>query len=174
VQVGTAFAFCAESGLRPDYRHALLQRAIDGTAEVFTDPLASPAGFPFKVAQLEGTLSDDDVYRARPRICDLGYLREAYRAEDGSVAFRCPAEPVNVYQSKGGAPSAAAGRKCICNALIANVGEPQVRAGKYVEQGLVTSGDDLSSVARFLAAGRTDYTAADVVATLMGVVPTIT
>jgi nitronate monooxygenase len=171
VQVGTAFAFCAESGLRPDYRHQLLERAIEGNAEVFTDPLASPAGFPFKVAQLEGTMSEQEIYDARPRICDLGYLREAYRTSEGTVGFRCPAEPINVYESKGGAPGDVVGRKCICNALIANVGEPQVRAGKYVEQGIVTSGDDINGVAQFVKPGQTDYTAADVVAALMQSLP---
>ena len=161
------FAFCAESGLREDYRRALLQQAIDGTTSVFTDPLASPAGFPFKVAQLAGSLSDDAVYQARPRICDLGYLREAYRLEDGTVGFRCPAEPANVYVFKGGEPANTEGRKCICNALIANVDQPQVRAGKYVELGLVTSGDDLSNITRFLAGNASDYGAADVVAALL-------
>lgn len=167
VQVGTAFALCAESGLREDYRRELLRQAIDGTASVFTDPLASPAGFPFKVAQLAGSLSDDAVYRARPRICDLGYLREAYRLGDGTVGFRCPAEPANVYVSKGGELANTEGRKCICNALIANVDQPQVRAGTYVELGMVTSGDDLSTVTRFLAWNAADYGAADVVAALL-------
>ena len=72
VQVGTAFAFCAESGLRPDYRQALLRLVIEGCASVFTDPSASPTGFPFKVARLDGTMSDPAAYAARPRIFDLG------------------------------------------------------------------------------------------------------
>ena len=33
VQVGTAFAFCAESGLRDDYKQALLKKAISGEAK---------------------------------------------------------------------------------------------------------------------------------------------
>lgn len=167
VQVGTAFALCAESGLREDFRRALLDQAIDGTTSVFTDPLASPAGFPFKVAHLPGTLSDEAHYRARPRVCDLGYLREAYRLGDATVGFRCPAEPANVYVSKGGDLPNTEGRKCVCNALIANAGQPQVRAGKYVELGMVTSGDDLSGVTRFLAENATDYGAADVLAALL-------
>ncbi len=167
VQVGTAFAFCAESGLRPDYRQALLGEAIEGRARVFTDPSASPTGFPFKVAQLAGTMSDPAAYAARPRICDLGFLREAYREDDGSVGFRCPAEPVNVYASKGGDAAATAGRKCICNALLASAGHPQTRAGKYVEDGIVTAGDDLTGITRFLRPGATDYTAADVIDTLL-------
>jgi nitronate monooxygenase len=167
VQVGTAFALCAESGLREDYRLALLKQVADGTTSVFTDRLASPTGFPFKVVELEGTLSEDEVYRARPRICDLGYLREAYRTEDGHVGFRCPAEPANVYVAKGGAREDTHGRKCICNALISNIGTPQVRAGKYVERGIVTSGDDLAGLARFLSPDTLEYTAADVVRTLL-------
>ncbi|MGE3886728.1 MAG: nitronate monooxygenase [Vicinamibacterales bacterium] len=168
VQVGTAFALCAESGMRADYRRAVLQQVIEGTARVYTDPSASPTGFPFKVVQLAGTVSDPVTYDARPRICDLGFLREAYRQEDGSVGYRCAAEPVNVYESKGGDTAATVGRKCICNALIATAGHPQVRAGRHVEPGIVTAGDDLAGVARFLRPGATDYTAADVIDTLLG------
>ncbi len=168
VQVGTAFALCAESGLRADYRAALLETIIAGTAKVFTDPLASPTGFPFKVARIDGTLSSHDQYMARPRICDLGYLREAYRTPDGTIGFRCPAEPQSLYVSKGGSLEQTIDRKCICNALISNIGQSQIRGGKYIEKGLVTAGDDLVGVRRFLVHGRSDYTAADVVTTLLG------
>jgi nitronate monooxygenase len=167
VQVGTAFAFCAESGLRDDYKRALLKKAASGEAKVFTDPLASPTGYPFKAAQLEGTLSEREVYLARPRICDLGYLREAYRTTAGTIDYRCAGEPVTVYQSKGGTVENTVGRKCLCNALVANIGHPQVRAGKYVESGLITSGDDLSEIPSFLPANRMAYNAADVIAKLL-------
>jgi len=166
VQVGTAFAMCAESGLRDDLRRALFDRVHDGTADVFTSAAASPTGFPFKVATLADTLSDPEVLAVRPRICDLGYLREAYRAADGSVAFRCPAEPVNVYASKGGDATEARGRVCICNALVATAGLGQVRAGNRVEPPIVTMGDAVTDVARFLRPGATDYSAADVIAAL--------
>lgn len=131
VQVGTAFALCADSGMRDDYRHTLLDSVAAGDGRVFTDPLASPTGFPFKVADVADSLSDPEIYTARPRICDLGYLREAYRTDEGQVGWRCPAEPSNVFASKGGAIEETAGRKCICNALVATVGHPQIRAGKY-------------------------------------------
>ena len=167
VQVGTAFALCAESGLREEYRVSLLRSVVAGTARVFTDPLASPTGFPFKIAEIDGSLSTESAYLARPRICDLGYLREAYRTPEGTVGFRCPAEPVSIYLAKGGKLESTIDRKCICNALISNIGLPQVRSGKYVENGLVTSGDDLAGVARFLPPNASDYTAADVVATLL-------
>jgi nitronate monooxygenase len=168
VQVGTAFALCRESGLREDYRAALLRDVLAGSARVFTDPRASPTGFPFKIAAVDGSLSEEGLSAARPRICDLGYLREAYRTPDGTVGFRCPAEPTSLFVSKGGAPEQTHGRKCICNALTANINHPQVRAGKYVENGLVTAGDDLPGVRRFLADGASDYTAADVVMALLG------
>ncbi|MDQ3171380.1 MAG: nitronate monooxygenase [Acidobacteriota bacterium] len=163
VQVGSAFALCAESGLRPGYRRKLLDQALRGEVRVFNDPHASPTGFPFKVAALEGTLSDDAVYGARLRICDLGYLREAYRQPDGSLGFRCPSEPVSVYVAKGGEERQARGRKCICNALIANAGHAQTRAGRHIEPGLLTIGEDLSSIPRFVAPGAADYSASDVI-----------
>lgn len=168
IQVGTAFALCEESGLDPEYRVALLEKSVANTAIVFTDPLASPTSFPFKVARLEGTLSEDDVYDARPRVCDLGFLREVFRVEDGSIGYRCPAEPVGAYVSKGGDIADTVGRKCLCNALIANVGYAQIRKGGYAEPALITAGDDLADIARFLRPGRTGYTAREVVETLLG------
>jgi nitronate monooxygenase len=167
VQVGTAFAFCAESDLRDDYKQALLKKALSGETKVFTDSSASPTGYPFKVAQLEGTISEPEVYLARPRICDLGYLREAFRTAAGTIDYRCAAQPVSIYLSKGGEIEDTVGRICLCNALVANVGHPQVRAGNYVETGLVTSGDDLSEIPSFLPPGMPDYNAADVIAKLL-------
>ena len=166
VQVGTAFAMCAESGLRDDIRRTLLDQVRAGTTDILTNPTASPTGFPFKVAHLSDTLADPATLAARPRICDLGYLREAYLEDDGEMGFRCPSEPVSVYVSKGGDVSETRGRVCICNALLATVGLPQVRAGKFVEPAIVTMGDDLPGVARFLRPGATEYSAADVIATL--------
>jgi nitronate monooxygenase len=171
VQVGTAFAFCEESGLKNGYKHALLEKVRSGTARVFTDSAASPTSFPFKVAQLEGSLSEDQVYSARPRICDLGYLREAYRAQSGAIDYRCSAEPVTTYLSKGGKLENTVGKKCLCNGLMANIGHPQVRNGKYTELALITSGNDLGEIGRFLAEGSKTYTAEDVVWKLLGPAP---
>jgi len=167
VQVGTAFAFTRESALREDLKQALLDKAQRGEAQVFTDPLASPAGFPFKVAKLEGTCSEEAVAAARPHICDLGFLREMYRGDDGQIAYRCPAEPLSIYLAKGGKAEDAGGRKCLCNALMANIGHQQVRCGHHVEPPLVTAGDDLAEIGRFLPAGSTSYGAADVLDALL-------
>jgi nitronate monooxygenase len=168
IQVGTAFAFCAESGLRADYKRAIIEQVVNGDARVYTDPVASPTNFPFKVARLEGTVSEEGTYLARPRICDLGFLRDAYRAPDGTIGYRCTAEPVNVYVAKGGKPEDTVGRKCICNALLATIGQPQRRKGKIEEKGIVTSGDDLVEIGRFVQPDRLEYRAADVLAILLG------
>jgi nitronate monooxygenase len=167
IQVGTAFAFSQESGLRPDLKNRLLAKAVTGSGEVFTDPLASPTGFPFKVAQLEGSYSDADVAAARKRVCDLGYLREPYTNPSGNIGYRCSAEPIDIYVSKGGKIEDTVGRKCLCNALMANIGHAQTRKDEAEEPALVTVGDDLNTVAQFLAPGRTSYSAADVVESLL-------
>ena len=171
VQVGTPFAFCQESGLRSDLKAELLAQSGRETAEVFTDPLASPTGFPFKVAQLAGTASAAEVYRQRKRVCDLGFLREAYTRPDGAIAYRCSAEPPSCYVAKGGKLEDTLGRKCLCNALLANIGHAQIRHDGELEPPLVTVGDGLNSVARIVAQGRTEYTAADVVDFLLQPTP---
>ncbi len=127
VQVGTLFAFCEESGLASDIKGMVCQKAVQGEGEVYTDPFCSPTRFPFKVLQLEGSNSDKEIYEARPRVCDLGYLQELYRREDGTLGYRCASEPVEDYLKKGGCREDAKGRKCLCNSLMANVGHPQIR-----------------------------------------------
>jgi nitronate monooxygenase len=167
VQVGTAFAFSRESGLRADLKERLIEQARAGTGQVFTDPLASPTGYPFKVAQLEGTSSAFKIYEARKRVCDLGYLREPYAAGDGEIGYRCSAEPVANYLAKGGKIEETVGRKCLCNTLMANIGLEQKRPDGFVEPALVTVGDDLNAIAQFFAPGQNSYSAADVVENLL-------
>jgi NAD(P)H-dependent flavin oxidoreductase YrpB (nitropropane dioxygenase family) len=168
VQVGTAFAFCEESGLDPDLRRRFLAGVVRGKSDVFTDPLASPTSFPFKVAALEGTLSEEGVYARRERLCDLGYLRRAYRRADGTVDYRCPAEPVEDYVHKGGRAEETVGRKCLCNGLLANIGLGQRRADGYEEPALLTAGDDLECIRPHITPERLSYRARDVVEAVLG------
>jgi nitronate monooxygenase len=147
-------------------------KVLAGEAEVFTDPRSSPTGFPFKAVLLENTNSEAETYKKRPRICDLGYLRETYRRpEDGQVGYRCSSEPVSIYISKAGDVADTVGRKCLCNALLANIGQQQIRAGKHEELGLVTSGDDLLALNRLVTEDSMSYTASDVVSYLTSVLP---
>jgi nitronate monooxygenase len=168
IQAGTAFALCEESGLLPEVRHELIRLALAGEARVLTDPRASPTGFPFKVAELKGSLSDEAVYQQRQRICDLGLLRKPYRRVNGTIGYRCPAEPVAAYVAKGGQAEDTVGRKCICNALIANAGMPQRLSDGSDELCLITMGDDLSAAGQFCTPDNPDFSAADVVRILLG------
>jgi len=168
IQMGTAFALSRESCLMPEIRLRIIRKALAGELRVFTDPIASPTGFPFKVAELEGTLSDPTVYDARRRICDLGFLREAYLREDGRTGYRCAAEPVQAYIAKGGTAEQATGRKCLCNALVANIGMPQTLSDETQEKRLVTLGDDGTQVGRFCTAENPDFSAEDVIRIVLG------
>ncbi len=167
VQIGTAFAYCEESGIDRELKEHVLAMSRTGDARVFTDPIASPTGFPFKVVQIEGTHSDAATYETRSRICDLSYLRHAYKKPDGTLGWRCPSEPVEDYLRKGGDIEDTRGRKCVCNSLMANIGLGQIQRDGELEKPLVTSGDDVANVARFLKPGARSYKAADVLAYLL-------
>ena len=159
IQVGTLFAFSNEAGFADHLKREVLEHALRGEVDVVTDPRASPTGYPFKVVAWAG---DETAGKERQRKCDLGYLRIAYRREDGRTDYRCAAEPVEDYVRKGGLVEDTVGRRCLCNALTANIGQPQVRPDAEDEPPLLTSGDDLLSIAAFLN-GRSSYSAGDVI-----------
>jgi NAD(P)H-dependent flavin oxidoreductase YrpB (nitropropane dioxygenase family) len=166
VQIGTAFALSDESGLTPVVRQVLRERVLADTLRVRTDPLASPTGFPFKVAQLGDTVADPTVYDRRERICDLSYLRTPYRREDGSVGYRCASEPLDAYVKKGGAVEDTVGRMCLCNGLAATAGLAQLRANDAVEPFLVTLGSDRTQLTGLLELFPGGWSALDVLAWL--------
>jgi nitronate monooxygenase len=168
IQVGTLFAYAAESGLASNYKTSVLTAAAEGAVDVFTDPLASPTGYPFKTVRWPGDPVVDS--EQRERVCDLGYLRVPYARADGRIGYRCPAEPVAAYVEKGGRAEDTVGRRCLCNALMANAGHAQVRADGRREPPLLTSGDDLAEIGGFLG-GRAAYTADDVLDFLLGPLP---
>ena len=68
---------------------------------------------------------------------------------------------------KGGAIADTEGRKCLCNALMSNIGLGQVRDEGVIEHPILTAGDDLDSIRRFLPNGADSYSAADVIAGLL-------
>jgi NAD(P)H-dependent flavin oxidoreductase YrpB (nitropropane dioxygenase family) len=170
VQVGTLFAFAEESGLRPDLRQGLLRDLAEGTLAVRNDPRASPTSFPFKVASIQGTLSEPATYAARERICDLGFLRTPVE-RDGNLAYRCASEPVHMYVRKGGDVADTVGRMCLCNALLADVGLGKTRKNGYVEQPAVTLGQDLSGPEQLAEIHPEGWTAAQTVRWLMSRLP---
>jgi nitronate monooxygenase len=168
VQVGTAFAFCNESGMDSHLKSQIIQEIAQGKSRVKTDPLASPTGFPFKVVEAEQTNGIDTVYHERKRICDIGYLREPYKKPDGKIGYRCPSEPVADFVSKGGDIAETVGRKCLCNGLVATLGLGQKRRQGTIERALVTAGDDLRYILRYLSPGSWSYSAVDVLKLLLG------
>ena len=145
----------------------MIEKSLSGSLDLFTDPKASPTGFPFKVVSIEGTLADSTIYEERSRICDLGYLRHTYRKEDGDVGFRCPAEPVESFVKKGGEAAETTGRRCLCNSLLASVGLGQIHGETENEKPIVTAGDQVENIAAFLKPGSTTYTAAEVLDQLL-------
>jgi len=163
VQVGTLFAYTDESGIDPALKRDVIRQAQDDAIDVLTDGRASPTGFPFKVVNFPGTMSQLPVYQQRERVCDLGYLRQAYKREDGRLDYRCAAEPVETYVKKGGLREDTVGRKCLCNALFATIGLGQARDGGIEEKPLITSGDELKNIRRFIGSDRAGYSAGEVI-----------
>jgi NAD(P)H-dependent flavin oxidoreductase YrpB (nitropropane dioxygenase family) len=162
VQVGTLFAYCRESGMEAHLRARIIAAAQNHRLHVATSMVASSTGYPFKVAAVEGTLSDPALQSTRERNCDLGYLRQAYRRANGTVGYRCSAEPVKAYLQKGGDLEDTVGATCLCNALLSTCGLAQVRSGGANELPIVTSGDALNEI-RLVANGRPGYAASDVI-----------
>ena len=95
-------------------------------------------------------------------------MSRAFVKEDGSIGYRCPAEPVRMYERKGGDTADIPGRVCLCNALTASVGLAQTRKDGSVDLPLVTLGDDLEGARVLLAARPLGYSAVDAIAWLRG------
>ncbi len=178
VQAGTVFALAEESGMKPAYRSAIfdeLKHGKDDAALVRTT-MFSPTGFPFKVAQLGGTLAEESVYAARRRVCDLGYLLQcgvSKPGEDGARRLfqRCSAAPVEGFVRKRGLPFNTQEKRCLCNGLLACVGLGQVirqEGGWAEEPAIVTLGNHLDGVRRLSRQGQFPYWARDAVNDILG------
>lgn len=162
IQVGTAFAFCNESGILPGIRQEVLRLYEAGKLKVETDFQASPTGYPFKVVELSRTEAKEAGNGERERICDLCYLRQPYCAEKSGIDYRCPGEPLDNYLLKGGNPDETVGRKCLCNGLLATVGLGQIRKSGQ-EWPIITAGEDFSFIPSLVQKSKYAYGAADVI-----------
>jgi NAD(P)H-dependent flavin oxidoreductase YrpB (nitropropane dioxygenase family) len=170
VQVGTLFAISNHSGFSGKTRKQLLDKLKSDTLEIKTDVKASPTSFPIKIAKLEGHTSTSEGFAARPKLCDLGYLREPAISETGRTIYRCPSEPDDQFIKKGGAVEDIDGRKCLCNGLMANIGLPQVRKDGYVEAPIVTLGSDIEGAKVLLKSHPGGYGADEAVNWLLSLV----
>lgn len=164
VQVGTAFAFCEESGVTPELKSLVLRGVEARSLAVITDFQASPTGFPFKLAIAHDRPGALEAARARSRVCDLGYLRQALRDEEGDLVWRCPGEPEAAFVRKGGAVADTVNKLCLCNGLLATVGLGQRRASGD-EVPILTAGESLADLSRFMKRGA--YRVRDVMQVLL-------
>ena len=151
LQVGSRFALCEESGMRGDLKQEIIGRNALGEGEVHTSLRLSSTGYPFKYYPLPGSLSEEEVYAARTRICNKGYLLESHfrTNDDGSVdhTYICPGMPVKQYVNLGGEPQDTVGRDCLCNALLATAG-----LGDNGEPPIITLGEGGANIRRSLTA----------------------
>jgi len=97
----------------------------------------------------------------------MGFLREGYLKADGSVGYRCAAEPIDAYVAKGGKLEDTVGRKCICNGLCADVGYGRVLPDGSRDSGIITLGDDYVNIGRFCSMEKLDYTAGEVISKIL-------
>ena len=163
VQVGSLFALADESGFTAELKQEVIDSLNSGQLTVKTDGSASPTGFPFKVAVLPNSLSDDANYEKRNRICDLGYLRTPFERENGGVGYRCPSEPLKTYEFKKGNVEEAQHSQCLCNALMSNIGLGQLRPDGRRELPLITLGSDLDGPTTLAKLHPKGWRAADVI-----------
>lgn len=164
VQIGTAFAFCEQSGMARPLRDAV--RAHAATLPVLTDGRASPTGFPFKLVPAPGTEGSRDASCRTRRTCSAGYLREAFAKADGSIGWRCASEPTEHFVAKGGDAAESVGRRCLCHGLLAAAGHAHATgSGDDVELALITAGDDLANIGRYGATYDADAVIDDLLTT---------
>lgn len=168
IQVGTAFALCEESGFEKSLKTRILDAIRFNKKRVYTDAKASPTGFPFKVLPLEETIGDEKSFKERKKLCDLGFLREAYRKSDGTIGYRCSAEPEDLYLAKGGKIEDTEGKKCLCNGLLASIGLGQIQADGSIELPLITLGDDIKNIFSFMKPNETILRVKDVINKILG------
>jgi len=158
IQAGSIFALCEESSMDYLTRKKIRALGFNNNLNIKTDMRVSPTGYPFKVSNVPGTLSDDYIYRSRPRICDQRCLSILYEKPNGSIGYRCSAEPEHLYIKKGGEAEDMVGRACLCNGLLSACG-----LGNKEEFPIVTLGDDFSFLEKIMKNENDSYNAKDAV-----------
>jgi len=131
---------------------------FNGKWQVRTDMLISPTGFPFKTVILDGTISEQEVYIGRVRVCNHGALVSLYERDDGSLGYRCAGEPVERFIAKGGDAKETVSRGCICNGLLSTAG-----LTSQGEAPVVTLGDDTSFLRILMANANDSYNTNDAI-----------
>lgn len=155
IQAGSIFALAQESALEDRQKRLIRRMGFRNNLRVITSEW-SPTGFPFKVIELPGTLSDRVTYENRKRICNLSYLATLFRRPDGVIVFRCGAEPEAKYLHKGGALEGSRDKRCLCNGLLS-----AVELGHPNEPQIFTLGDDIRFLQKLMTNEDDSYTVSD-------------
>lgn len=163
IQAGSIFALSEDSGMNPKLRRQIRKLGFEGKLHVRTDMRISPTGFPFKVAELDDTISTPEIYDARERICNQGELVVLYERPDGKIGYRCPSEPEERYIAKGGDLADTVGRGCLCNGLMS-----AADLGDAIEDPVVTMGDDVSFLPFLMTDANDSYSASNALKYLLG------
>ena len=158
IQVASIFALSDDSELDPIYTALMRKLGYRGELEIRKDASVSPTFYPFMVPQLPGTMSDKNVYNSRPRICDLGALRQPFVNAQGKIIWRCPAERIAIYTHKGGLLEDAVEKRCLCNNLLA-----AIRLANPGELPIFTLGSELGFLTEIMDNEDDHYSATEAV-----------
>lgn len=157
VSLGSIFALCNESGMRHDLKKEVIRRLQTEEVFAFTDPYASPTGFPFKTVNVGGTMGEIALMHTRQSRCDLGALVRPHKKENGEIGYRCPAEPIGNFISKGGKECSTFGTVCLCNGLLNNT---ELTDKKL--PAVITLGINTDFIKEVMKPGETEYGVKDV------------
>ncbi len=161
VQIGSAFAYCAESGIENKIKETLISKHFNGGLKIHTDFQASPTGYPFKI--VDNALDVETLMPSTANnVCDLGYLREVMLNTEGKIEFRCPAENPKNYLRKGGTLEETLGRQCLCNGLMATAGMAQVRKNTQIKP-FLTAGTNFNFLNKLTNSKECQYRAKEVI-----------
>lgn len=167
IGAGTISSHSRNAGFTKEIKHQVYEAVKNGKAMTRINSTASPTGFDFRELVLEGTLSQEDVLNKRVRGCRFGCLRTVYYFIDeegsGSLGYRCPAEPINIFTGKGGDIEKARYARCLCATLIADTGH-----GDPSEPIYITAGTHINDIQNLINDNGELYTAEDVVNWIMG------
>ncbi len=94
-------------------------------------------------------------------------MRTPFLDKKRKIRYRCPAEPVDEYTTKGGKYSDTENKICLCNGLLATVGWGQRRRDGEDEEPVVTIGKDLSFLKDIVAKYGREYSAKHVIAHIL-------
>ena len=178
VQVGTVFALAEESGMKSEYRSAILAALKSGRGRRRSgahDHLLAYRlffqGRPTGGHALGRRCLCRPTAHLRHRHLATARLQQAGRIWAAHAFPTLSGRPGGRYVKQRGLERNTDERRCLCNGLLSCVGLGQVKEiqGELVEEpAIVTLGNHLDGVRRLSRQGQTHYYVQDVVADILG------